>query len=173
MSNWINWIWTFWFWIWFQIFSQFGSQSHPYFSQSPALYSFGFTAHTSSLAILRDTRLLQAVSVTVTVTPGARGALKCADLSHPLLTPPPSFGAVSQLCHSTWARLNSALGRARDSKPRPSVCKGKLKPQPHSCLSPLCHRGSDKLNLNNIYHLSHLPPTAAKIPTIPLHVRGM
>ena len=44
---------------------------------------------------------------------------RCGDLSHPLLSPPPSLGVTSQLCHSNASWPNSALGRGGIRNPVP------------------------------------------------------
>ena len=97
-------------------FSQFGSQSHPYFLNYPPMLILD-PPHTprpwrsgEDLAIQRVIRLLQAASSRPSaVTPGAQGAF-CMRASK-LLSPPPSLEVTSQLCHSSMSRPNSALGR--------------------------------------------------------------
>ena len=90
--------------LWFYpFFSQFGSQSPPYFFNYPPMLDPPHTPGGPSEGrgvsqSRRVTRLLQAAS----------SAWLCRDLK--LLSPPPSLGVTSQLCHSNTSWPNSEAG---------------------------------------------------------------
>ena len=98
-----------------QFLSQFGSQLHPNFSNYPVLLALD-SPHTPDriLRSLRNIRLLQDCRDS-----RRPRCWKCGDLSHPLLSPPPSLGETSQLYHSNASRPNSALGRGGIRNPVP------------------------------------------------------
>ena len=109
-----------------KIFSQFGSQSYPHFSDDPVLLHSIHRKHPvpggsrKDPALQRHTRLLQAASTLLSaVIPRHSRCWECGNLS-PLRRPPPSLGVTSQLCHSIRAGQTQHWQR-RDSKPRPSV----------------------------------------------------
>ena len=94
-------------------FSQFGSQSHPYFFNyppPPPRAILRSNAYTSSLAAQRGSSDPESdtPSSSRILSPICRNS-RCPFLMRlsKLLSPPPSFGVTSQLCHSIVSRPNS------------------------------------------------------------------